>query len=300
MPRLGGDRRPQRRHCTLRQSRHCEHGIDERVVRGRLAEHVEPAADLRVLQCTQVAIDVQDDIVEVIARRRRLVEREVAVDLCVDEQLPHLVAQRGKLGRIHRRHLRIGVEELLELREVVVEVGARQRRGQMVDDDRVGSPLGLRAFAGIVDDEGIEHRHLAQREVGIARVRQRERLAGEPFQRAVLAEMDDGGGAPTSLCQRQCEPLVEGQIVMRRWEIGRVIRADRIRAEPSRRLDGDQHAAQVDAGKVELAVVRVDLARRRSPYRLDTGACRLGQRREPLHVPIRRQTNPRRMCAAIV
>ena len=43
-------------------------------------------------------------------------------------------------------------------------------------------PLGLHRLARIVDDEGIDHRQRAQHDLGPAVARQRQRLAGQPFQ----------------------------------------------------------------------------------------------------------------------
>ena len=58
-----------------------------------------------------------------------------------------------------------------------------------------GPPLGLRALAGIVDDEGIELRQGPEHGFGIAFGRERHRLARQPFEIAMLAVVDDGMGA---------------------------------------------------------------------------------------------------------
>ena len=64
-----------------------------------------------------------------------------------------------------------------------------QRRRQVADGDGADAALGLHRLAGVVDDEGVDDRHgpsSASRKAGF---RQRERLAGQPFERAVRAEM---------------------------------------------------------------------------------------------------------------
>ena len=71
-----------------------------------------------------------------------------------------------------------------------MQPGRAQRRRQVADRDGAEPALGRRRLAGIVDDEGIDHRQAAEQRVGEAGRRERHRLAGQPFQRAVRAEMD--------------------------------------------------------------------------------------------------------------
>ena len=79
----------------------------------------------------------------------------------------------------------------------------------MIDHHCVGAALGLGAFARVVDHERVEERHVTERGVGPAACRQGERLAGEPFEGAVLAEVHDRVGTPHLV-----EPAVERQVVM--------------------------------------------------------------------------------------
>ena len=46
--------------------------------------------------------------------------------------------------------------QTIGLAEFRVDLGARHRRHQMIDDDRRGAALRLAAFAGVVDDKRIE------------------------------------------------------------------------------------------------------------------------------------------------
>ena len=72
---LGGDGGPQRRHGALGLAGDGQHRVDQRLAHRRLAEHVEAAADLGVLEGAQVAVDVADHPGEVVgvghAPRRR-------------------------------------------------------------------------------------------------------------------------------------------------------------------------------------------------------------------------------------
>ena len=69
--------------------------------------------------------------------------------------------------------------------------GGDQRRRQMADRHRADAALGLRGFAGIVYDERIDDRRRADEDFGRADFAQRDRLARQPFERAVGAELDD-------------------------------------------------------------------------------------------------------------
>ena len=74
-------------------------------------------------------------------------------------------------------------------------------------------PLGLGALARVVDQERVDQRQVAERGVGAARRRHAQRLAGQPLQVAVLAEVHDGVGAETAVV---VQPAVGGQVVVAR------------------------------------------------------------------------------------
>ena len=86
----------------------------------------------------------------------------------------------------------IFLDDAFELGQRAMQAGGAERRRQMPDGDRAEPALGLHRLARIVDDEGIDHRQRTQHDLGPALVRQRQRLAGQPFQGAVRAEMDQG------------------------------------------------------------------------------------------------------------
>ena len=94
------------------------------------------------------------------------------------------------------------VDEGFQGAELAVGFGAGERRGEVVDDDGLGAALGLRALAGVVDDEGVEVGHRAEDGFGEAGFGEGGGLAGEPLEGAVLAEVDDGVGAEVSRSQR--------------------------------------------------------------------------------------------------
>ena len=131
------------------------------------------------------------------------------------------------------------VEQLLESCDVAVGFGAGHRRDEVVDQGGVGAAFGLGALARVVDQERVDQRQVAQRGVGAAGRRHAQRLAGQPLQVAVLAEVHDGVGAETWLR----EPAVGGQVVMARRQVGVVVDGDRVLAEAARRLHHQHHVA---------------------------------------------------------
>ena len=230
---------------------------------------MQPAADLSVLQLAQVAVDLEDELVElaVVGDRRPALavsslEAEVPVDLGLHHQLPHLAPDRRQLGRVEGGDAGMLVEQRLEASDVVVGVRPGERRHQVVDDDGVSAAFGLGSFAGVVHDEGIDERHVGEGEVGIAACRQAGALPRQPFERAVLSEVDDG------VCtEAGVEPAIETEVVVRRRQHRGVVDGDRVLAEAPRRLDGDEHAAEVDPREHEGIALRrqVHPSRRLAP-----------------------------------
>ena len=151
---------------------------------------MQAVADLHFLELTKVVVEL--------GKRRvlGLVLGDAAVQIQADapREIEDLARQHPKPARVHPRRLVIFVDQLFEVAQRPVGLGAGQRRRQMVDDRRRRPALGLGALAGIVDDEGIEVRCRPERGFGEAILGQRHRLAGQPFEIAVLAEVNDGVG----------------------------------------------------------------------------------------------------------
>ena len=82
------------------------------------------------------------------------------------------------------------IDQSFQLGESGVAAAARQGRDQMIDDHGTAAPLGLGSFARVVDDEGIEDRQAAEGCLRPAMIGQRDCLARQPFQSAVLAHVN--------------------------------------------------------------------------------------------------------------
>ena len=166
------------------------------------------------------------------------------------------------------------VQELLQARDVAVGVGAGHRRDEVVDEGGVDAALGLGALAGVVDQEGVDQRQVAEGGVGAAGGGQAGVLAGQPLQVAVLAEVDHRVGAEAAVLGAGRDPAVGGQVVVRGRQIGVVVDRDGVLAEAARRLDEDQQVAAAQGGEHDVALrvaaaVDEHLAGRRAPVLLD-------------------------------
>ena len=225
------------------------------------AQDVQAIPDRGVLDLAQVTVDVQHEVVE-FGRTGLRVDAQVLVQVGRLDQGPDLRSQRGQLVRVERGHGGVLVQQLLELGHLAVGVGAGHRRHQVVDDHRVSAPLGLGPLPRVVDDERVHQRQVAEHRVRRAFRAQAEPLAGQPFQRAVLAQVDDGISA-----ELRGQPAVRGQVMVRRRQVGVVVDGDRVLAEPARRLDHQHHVAESQAGEHDIAglLVGVELARRGPP-----------------------------------
>ena len=166
----------------------------------------------------------------------------------------------------------------------------------MIDDDGMAATLGLRPFARVVEDERVEERQVAEQRVGEALRRQADPLARQPFQRPVLAEVDDGIGPPDV-----AEPAIEGVIMMRRRQVGLMVDGVRVHPVTARRLQARRTRCRTPGPPARSPIV--DKCRR--PGALPTGRSsrrrmRLGQFVEPAPiVPGRRPgRRPAASCAS--
>lgn len=237
------------------------------------AQDVQTVADLGVLDLAQPAVDVQQEVVEAVVVRAGL-QAQVVVELGGLDQRPDLGADRGQLGRVHGGDRRVLVEQLLQARDVAVGLGAGHRRDEVVDEGGVHPALGLGALAGVVDQEGVDEREVAEGGVRAAGRGQARVLAGQPLQVAVLAQVDHGVRAEAAVVRGGRDPAVRRQVVVRGRQIGVVVDRDRVLAEAARRLDQDEQIAAAQGGQHDVAVgvaaaVDEHLAGRRPPVLLD-------------------------------
>ncbi len=238
---------------------------------------MEAVADLDVLDLAEPTVDVQDEVVELLVVGA-FIEPEVAVQLGGLHQLPDLAADRRQFGRVHGGDVAVFVEELLQTGDVAVRLGTGHGRDEVIDDRGVRATFGLGALAGVVDEERVEEREVAEDGIGPALRRQRRVLAGQPLQGAVLAHVDHRVGTESAVGAGSLQPAIGGQVVVGRREVGVVIDRHRVLAETAGRLDHQHHVARDQGGEHDLAgVVDEERARGLAPSRDHVVTQRLGR-----------------------
>ena len=123
---------------------------------------MQPVADLQILQFAQKTVELLQRAPVVLAHG----DAAIAVNAGGAGRRENVGGERRHPTRIAAQRVVIFVDQPLELGLRAVAAGAGQRRGQMVDDDRLGAALGLRALAGIIDDERVEMRQRPEHRFG--------------------------------------------------------------------------------------------------------------------------------------
>jgi hypothetical protein len=236
-----------------------QQGVEQACL-GRAPEDVQAIADLHFLEVAQMGIEQAQHGIRIVAGRNS----EIVAEAKRRGGGQDVGRERPRAGRIEIGGQRVLVDELLEAGEVAVQFGPRQRRRQVVDDHGGRAALGLHAFARIVDDEGIDVRQGPKDRLREARVGQADRLAGQPFEVAVLADMHDRVGA-----KGDPQPKVEGQVVVRRRQIRCVIGCLRIDVVAAGRLDPQRDVAEDMGPEAKDATLDVWILFRLAPARLD-------------------------------
>ncbi len=175
-------------------------------------------------------------------------------------QFQDLRAQQLDAPGVDTGGLVILVDEGFQVFQRAIGLGAGQRRRQMIDDDRRGAPFGLRPFARIVDDEGVEMRRRAEGGFREAILRQRHRLARQPFEIAVFAEMDD-----RVRVERLAQPGVEGKIAVRRRQVGIMVAFGGVDVVSARRLDRDDDISKLQDRQNEVRALPERIVGRIAP-----------------------------------
>ncbi len=248
------------RSCAARHARKGHQQVGQPVAFGRLAELVQAIPDLQLLELAEVVVELGKGGVRAIAR----FDADVAVEPEAPAQGQDLAPQVSGAARVDPGRVVVLVDQPLELGKRPVGFRARERRRQMVDDHRGTPPLGLAALARVVDDEGVDVGQRPERRLREAAGRERQRLAREPFEIAMLAHMDHGMDA-----EALAQPGVEGEIAVRRRQIRIVIARGRVDVIAARRLDADHEVTERQHGEREGAVHDMRVSGRFSPLFFD-------------------------------
>src|SRR5215210_9433330 len=91
---------------------------------GRLTQDVQAPPYRQVLDLAEVSVDVGEEVRELLGL---LLDAEVAVEFRLAQGLPDPDPNRGELRGVQRLYLVVLIEELFELRQIVVGLGAGHR-----------------------------------------------------------------------------------------------------------------------------------------------------------------------------
>ena len=222
---------------------------------GGLTVDVEAGAELAFLDVADEAVDADDGLGGAGVRGE--------VEVGFDAGGLRLGADGGDqavaAGRVEALGGRVFVEQAFEAEEGVGGGAGDLLRRDVAEGDRADAAFGLRGLAGVVDDEGVDDRGGADERFRPAGVGERDRLAGEPFERAVRAHVDqrvDVLGA---------QPEVERNVGVARGARCVVIVGVAGGGGAAFGLQRDQGLAAHQGGEVDVAVVDVGVGFGRAP-----------------------------------
>ncbi len=255
---------------------------------GGAAEDVQPVPDLQILHVAEIGVEAGEPVVLAhVGLRARLAEEAQTVGAG-----QNFLAQEGRAAAIEPVGGGELIDQPLELGAFRPKARGLQRRGQMADGHRTQPALGGGGLARIVDDEGIDQGQLAEQRRGEAGARQGHRLAGQPFQRAMGAEMDqrmDG----LDLAQ----PEIEGDIGVARRQIGVVVARFAVERIAAVGLDRGDELAVTREAQNEMPVAERGVVFRRAPGRRDLAAHIVAERRGEAAIIGKAQEGVRRRLA---
>ena len=256
------------------------------------AEDVETVANLHLLDFAEITVEFAKRVAAAV----RGLDAAILVEPDGGGKLQDARAQGRATTRIDRGRVEELVHQPLQLLQCAVAAGAGQRRRQVIDDDRSAPPLGLAALAGVVHDEGIDVRERPERGFRKAFGGERQRLARQPFHVAVLAHVHHRMGV-----EGRAHPRVEGEIAMRRRQVGVVVALLRIDVVATRRLDRDDHVAEPHRRECKASHILAEegVCLRLSPALGDGIPDRLWQRGEEARVVRERERGLGRFGAGI-
>ncbi len=234
-----------------------QQGIQAQPAFRGLAEHMQAIANLRFLQVAQVGVQARQPHRGIVQLAFQL---QFAVDVVGLDQFENVALQLAGAPRVEQLGLVELVGQLLQVAQRAIGFGTGQRRHQVVDDHRLGAALGLGTLARVVDDERVDVRQRAEQGVRPALCRQPDALAGQPFEVAVLADMDHRVGG-----KGMAQPEVKRQVAVRRHQVRIVVHRAGVHLVTPRRLNADEGQAKAQAGHHQPATAVHRVLLRRPP-----------------------------------
>ena len=230
---------------------------------GRAAINVKSIPDLQVFDITEISVETG----ELVLLARGAVGAAFGEQSCRSGPVENLLAQKRRAAAIKTVGRGVFVDEALELQRVVAVAGRFQRRREMADGDGAEPALGSSRLTRIVDDEGIDDREPAEQRGRQAGRRQRHRLAWQPFERAMGAEMDHGVDALDF-----AQPEIEGGVSVARRQVGIVIARFAVERVAAVWLNGGDQSAVARKAHGEVPIADGGIGVRRAPGGDNLGA----------------------------
>ena len=137
---------------------------------------MQTVADLRFFQFAQIGVGGVEQALFFFCCARAF-EAQIEMQVVAQDVVEDLTAQQFGAARVEHQGFVVFIHLAFEIARGAVAFGARQRWHEVVDDHRLGTALGLGAFTRVVDDEGVEIGHRAERQIGPALLGQRHALA---------------------------------------------------------------------------------------------------------------------------
>ena len=210
---------------------------------GRASQDMQAIADLGFLEIAEIGVK-PGQVTVVIASEARIKVKPVAAgeieDIFFERRDAAAVKTGGEIVFINQR---------LQVFQWTIGFSTREGRCEMVYDHRRGAALGLGAFTGIIDNEGIKLRQGAMGNFGVAVLAQTIGLARQPFQIAMLAIVDNGVDAELKL-----QPEIKREVAMGRHQGRVMVGGLGIDTVTAGGLDGHGHIAIGVYGKNEGAI----------------------------------------------
>ena len=262
-----------------------QQGVDTQSPGRGFAENMQPVADLRLFEVAQIGVQTRQPNSRIGVAVEVVVQLQLAINVGVAHQLENIALQFTGAARVEQLRLVIFIGQQFQITQRAVGFGAGQRRHQVVDDHRLGAPLGLCALARVVDDKRVNIGQRAEYRIRPALLRQADAFARQPLQIAVFAHVHHGMGAIGV-----AQPEVKRQIPVRRHQIRVVIHRAGVHLITPGRLNADKGQTKTQPGNHHAATAKHRIVVRRAPALVHGLAIGFGQLIEHRPVFIQAQT----------
>ncbi len=202
------------------------------------AKHMQPVADREVLDVAKMRVELGHRSAVLLAAHQAAIGGKAVAPSARDD----LLLEKTRAAAIEAIGRGILLDDTFHLRQRAVQAGSTERRREMTDRDGGQPAFGLGRFARIVDDERVDDGNRPQHLLRPTFCRQGQRLAGQPFERAMRAEVDERIDLLFI-----AQPGIGGDIVRVRLGRGVVISATAIGLQQ----DDDLAAAQMARRTIE-------------------------------------------------